>query len=41
VAGSMIQVTVHYDYTLLTPVLQAIFGSTVRVQAQATMLELT
>jgi Flp pilus assembly protein TadG len=40
VPGSLIKVTVHYDYALLTPILQAIFGATVNVQAQATMLEL-
>lgn len=40
IPGSLIRVTVNYDYALLTPILQAIFGGTVRVTAQATMAEL-
>jgi Flp pilus assembly protein TadG len=40
IPGSLIGVTVLYDYTVLTPVLQGIFGATVRVQAQTTMVEL-
>lgn len=39
IPGSLIEITVNYDYTLLTPVLQSVFGATVRVQSRATMVE--
>jgi Flp pilus assembly protein TadG len=38
--GSLIEITVSYDYALLTPVLQSIFGASVPVKARATMVEL-
>lgn len=37
--GSLIEITVSYDYSLLTPLLQSIFGATVPVKARATMVE--
>jgi Flp pilus assembly protein TadG len=40
IPGSLIEVTVTYNYALLTPVLQTIFGATVPVKARATMVEI-
>jgi hypothetical protein len=40
IPGSLIEITVHYDYLFLTPILQGLYGPTVSVTAKATMVEL-
>lgn len=39
IAGSLVVVTINYDYPALTPYFAAIFGTTVRVSASAAMIE--